>query len=223
MAFEKLKQMRCWPEARAMLEEGASPEFVAEYIQKEGREYTHVQHASLARQLYRWRDVEGATPGHVFSPTFIDELIGDTKDLVNELLEISRLLKYQKKRLEYAAQTEQNIGMPFDIQGKEVSRFMAMLEKSIGIKQDLGLLARRPQQFQVQVQQIQQFEQTVDQMALEAKQALRALPVPTEEIMKEVGEEFDEVDIEELKEELRTESGESKELVITRSIDTEKD
>lgn len=172
--------MSCWGAVSGMLQDGASPAFVARVVQEEYGEYLDVSQESLERQIYRWLSTEGRIPKNVLSQSTIEEMINqifDSED-IDFLKELVELVRYQRARLELASDAERSMSFPMDAQTKEVKTYFEMLEKGIRILQDIGILPKRPAALAIDAHlttsgSVQEAAKQIEELDAESKRALR--------------------------------------------------
>jgi hypothetical protein len=144
--FSSLRRCKFWPQAEAQLRAGMSAAQAASYLQANGN-YTHVPHGSLQRQIQRWMKQEG-----VRSKALMGYLIRATdaaaKERLGEVELMERLIAYQVQRLELDGKLEEAIRKAMPSQNKEVTTLADLLERTLRLKMEMGLIPRAPQQIE---------------------------------------------------------------------------
>lgn len=134
-----------WPEARRMLVNGASGWKTAEYLQNRGW-YREIKHASLARQLNRYRnDLEETTGESLGIPSDIDRRFRRA-DLskIKDLDELAKVILLQKQRIEKDLKLEEKLPKLLKDLRPEIELLFSMLERRARLAQDLGELPKSP-------------------------------------------------------------------------------
>lgn len=134
-----------WPEARRMLENGASAWRVAEFLRKRGW-FTEIKHASVAKQLNRFRnDLEQSAVQGLGIPSDIDKRFRNV-DLAKfeNFDELTKVILVQKQRIEKDLKLEQKLPKLLKDLRPEIELLFSMLERRARLAQELGMLPKAP-------------------------------------------------------------------------------
>lgn len=90
-----------------------------------------------------------ALPPTTTPRSYIEEMFEDIGEDVNEMGILIAIIRKHFERVVKLWELEENMPMPLDAASKEQDRLVRYLEKSMAIKQRLGILPRVPQQVEV--------------------------------------------------------------------------
>jgi len=142
--FSRLTQLACWPQAKMMLEQGYGAWAVADWIQKEKREYLDVKQSSLARQLGRYRDEMRFGGALVQSKSVIDRATAAELTTLNELDELGKLILIQKQRIEQDLQLEKKMPKLLKDLRAEIMALADLIDRKVRLEQDVGVRPKTP-------------------------------------------------------------------------------
>jgi hypothetical protein len=139
MAFEELKSSKSWDEAKLMLLQGASAQYVADFMRERG-DFPDIKSESLTRQLNRWRTEEGLDEGALvgLDSSYISRQIEHFRQKFEEIPIMETLCIHQMGRLLVADRQEQEKEELIPRNLKEITTLFDMLEKLATLKGKLG-------------------------------------------------------------------------------------
>lgn len=149
--FANLKNLECFPELDVKVKAGISIDEIARWLQDDLYQMTDIQLDSLKRQLTRYK--ASLPPAELLKateePLFIREAIQKMKRGINEIDELEKLYLFQLQRISRDAETERKINKLFKGTNKEIELATSLLEKSLKLKMELGLLNKSPNRLEV--------------------------------------------------------------------------
>lgn len=144
MAFEKLRQIRCFPAVDKKIRAGVPCENVAEWIQDDQNEYTDIKRDSLVRQLYRYKEAMPPALLDHPEPLHIRKKIENLKRGVNEADELEKLYLLQLTRISRTVENEDKMNFLLKETRKEIDVARMLLLDLAKLKIEIGVYNRQP-------------------------------------------------------------------------------
>lgn len=134
--------MTCYPEMHDRIVAGVACEQVGQWIQEEKGEYLDVKLDSLVRVLYRYKEEIPAGELKLEPGTYLTRKLETLKAGVNELDALKDLYLLQMSRISLAMEKEEKLGFPNTKLWRDVVVAREILETSVKLKMELGLMKR---------------------------------------------------------------------------------
>jgi hypothetical protein len=142
MAFEKLKALKCFQGLHDRIEAGVPCEVVAKWVQDDQMEYLDVKQDSLVRVLYRYKEDLPAAKMTNRAGGYLQKKMEGLKTKVDELDALNDLYLLQMSRVGLAMEKEEGLGFPNSKLWRDVEVAKGILETSVRLKMELGLMKR---------------------------------------------------------------------------------
>jgi hypothetical protein len=178
--FLRIRGLKCFKEAHAQLLEGFTASKVADFIQKECKEYTDITTDSLVQQLSEYR--ASLPKGEVVQariPRFFEKAAETVTEEFNSLAELKRLYKMQMERIEIDLKIEKSMGklMPQSMT-QEMRAAREILHDISELEMDLGLHQRKLGQVDIEARVVSDVASRYDDAvgkAMESPESRRKL------------------------------------------------
>jgi len=159
--FDRLREMKCFPEVRRRLVKGFPIPEVAQWVQEVQKEYTSASRVALESIMRDFRadlPVVELLPEGIQRSNVIASALRRFRNGVDELKEMEELYAIQRARIDLAYEQEVAKGKLQFGTVQEVRAGLEILAKVAGLKMDLGIHQRHLGQLDVTAKKLEEIE-----------------------------------------------------------------
>ena len=173
--FERLRGLRCFEEIHERVKQGWPTTELARWIQEDREEYQDVSRSALVSVLTNYR---GSIPPGELVEKRLPKAFVEAKEKIesglDELVELEELYRLQMERVKIDFEKEKLIDKLLPTMTNEIKEARALLEAMFGLKAELGIITRSPQEHNVNIHaEVEgQFSEDIGQFASEAVQGV---------------------------------------------------
>ena len=141
--YIKLRAVKCFKEVHQMLLDGFGPAAVADFIQKEKKEYTDVTRSSLIYTLRKYRsEIPAVDQMKAKLPDHVEKAEAKVRSTLNELDELQDLYLLQRNRIDIDYKLEKQVKKLIPTTNQEIRTATEILRTSAQLKVDIGMTAQ---------------------------------------------------------------------------------
>lgn len=151
--FEKLRAMKCFEEMHERVRQGWPLSELARWIQEDKEEYLSVTRPGLLTVLQNYR--AKIPPGELVAqrlPKDHQKAVEKLEKGVDEVQELEELYRIQMSRVKIDVETESAINKLLPSLTQEIKEARSILESLAGMKMELGINTRAPEEHNVNVE-----------------------------------------------------------------------
>lgn len=194
MAFDKLRQLKCFPELHDKVIAGVPIENISEWVQDDCKEYVQTKRESLTRMLYRYKESIPSTKLAIPEPLYIHKKIEKLRRGTNELEELEKLYLLQMSRISSAVELEDRIKFRDTKLWKDVELAKNILVEAAKLKVEIGIYDRQGHNVNITGTLEHTHKEFLDSMEPERRRKLGEVGTQLLDAMKEMLTEGDTTD-----------------------------